>query len=117
MIVWILIWTDQIIYKKGGRKFGFLSLGPLGCLPALRALNPEGGCLEAASALAFAHNNALSSVLSSLQLALPGFAYSNSNFYDWLHDRIVNPTAYGMCILSLMEILCYLTQEKEKGNE
>ncbi|XP_028795851.1 GDSL esterase/lipase 5-like [Neltuma alba] len=96
MVIGNLTQTIQRLYENGGRKFGFLSLGPLGCLPALRALNPEGGCLEAASALALAHNNALSSVLASLQLALPAFSYSDSNFYDWLHDRIHNPATYGL---------------------
>ncbi|KAK4266049.1 hypothetical protein QN277_027023 [Acacia crassicarpa] len=96
MVIGNLTQTVQSLYEKGGRKFGFLSLAPLGCLPALRALNPEEGkCLEAASALALAHNNAFSSVLASLQLALPGFVYSNSNFYHWLHARILNPTTYG----------------------
>ncbi|KAJ1439967.1 SGNH hydrolase superfamily [Sesbania bispinosa] len=87
----------QTLYEKGARKFGFLSLSPLGCLPSLRALNPEaskGGCFEAASALALAHNNALSNVLTSLEHILKGFMYSNSNFYDWLQDRINSPTNY-----------------------
>ena len=99
----------QVLYEKGGRKFGFLSLSPLGCLPALRALNlmnsqgskgedegeGEGGCLEEASALALAHNNALSAVLTNLQHIMKGFKYSNSNFYNWLLDRINNPSNYG----------------------
>lgn len=101
-----LTWMSfyQVLYHKGGRKFGFLSLSPLGCLPALRALNPkanEGGCFEEASALALAHNNALSSVLRSLEYMLKGFKYCNSNFYDWLQDRINNPTKYGMCIICI----------------
>lgn len=84
---------------KGARKFGVLSLGPLGCLPALRAVNPganEGGCFEEASGLALAHNNALKSVLAGLQLALQGFNYSNSNLYNWLDDRMKNPSLHGM---------------------
>ncbi|KAK2449956.1 GDSL esterase/lipase [Trifolium repens] len=89
----------QNLYYKGARKFGFLSLSPLGCLPALRAANPDeankGGCFEAASSLALAHNNALSNVLISLNQVFKGFMYSNSNFYDWLQDKINNPTNYG----------------------
>ncbi|RDX57613.1 GDSL esterase/lipase 5, partial [Mucuna pruriens] len=87
----------QTLYEKGARKFGFLSLSPLGCLPALRAINPEankGGCFESASALALAHNNALSNILTSLKHVLEGFMYSNSNFYDWLRDRMDSPTNY-----------------------
>ncbi|PNY10851.1 GDSL esterase/lipase 5-like protein [Trifolium pratense] len=89
----------QTLYEKGARKFGFLSLSPLGCLPALRAANPDeatkGGCFGAASSLALAHNNALSNVLISLNQVFKGFMYSNSNFYDWLQDKIKNPTNYG----------------------
>ncbi|PON97051.1 Lipase [Trema orientale] len=98
MVIGNLTEAVQVLYRKGGRKFGFLSLSPLGCLPALRALSPkanEGGCFEEACALALAHNNALSSVLRSLEYMLKGFKYCNSNFYDWLHDRINNPTKYG----------------------
>lgn len=86
------------MYGKGARKFGFLSLSPLGCLPALRALNPKGpdaGCFEEASALALAHNSALKTVLTNLELLLKGFKYSNSNFYDWLLQRMNNPSKYG----------------------
>ncbi|KAK2645108.1 hypothetical protein Ddye_020303 [Dipteronia dyeriana] len=99
MVIGNLTQTIQVLYKKGGRKFGFLSLSPLGCLPALRALNPkasdEGGCFEAASALALAHNNALKSVLTSLEQILKGFKYCYSNFYNWLDDRINYPSKYG----------------------
>lgn len=87
-----------MLYEKRARKFGFLSLSPLGCLPALRALNPKankGGYFEEACALAQAHNNALKAVLTSLEHILTGFKYYNSNFYEWLHDRIINPSKYG----------------------
>lgn len=88
----------QVLYEKGGRKFGFLSLSPLGCLPSLRGLNSqtnEGVCFEKASALALAHNSVLKAILASLQHILGGFKYCNSNFYDWLHDRMNNPSTYG----------------------
>ncbi|KAJ8548854.1 hypothetical protein K7X08_029835 [Anisodus acutangulus] len=99
MVVGNLTQAIQELYEKGARKFGFLSLSPLGCLPALRALNPNeeaaGGCFQAASDLALAHNNALTIVLTSLQHILQGFKYCNSNFYDWLLDRVNNPAKYG----------------------
>ncbi|XP_061364602.1 GDSL esterase/lipase 5-like [Gastrolobium bilobum] len=98
MVIGNLTQAIQTLYEKGARKFGFLSLCPLGCLPALRALNPEastGGCFEAASTLALAHNNALRNVLTSLEHILKGFMYSNSDFYYWLEDRINKPTNYG----------------------
>ncbi|XP_010107079.2 GDSL esterase/lipase 5 [Morus notabilis] len=104
MVIGNLTNAVQLLYQKGGRKFGFLSLPPLGCLPALRALNPKpkkpndeeaGGCFEEALALALAHNNALDAMLKTLHYMLKDFKYCNSNLYDWLHHIINNPTNYG----------------------
>lgn len=95
----------QVLYEKGGRKFGFLSLSPLGCVPALRALSPkanEGVCFEEACDLAKVHNSALKAVLSSLEYILRGFKYCNSNYYDWLQERINNPSKYGMCAVNFL---------------
>lgn len=118
---WLLF---QVLYEKGGRKFGFLSLSPLGCLPALRVLNPKaselegGGCFEGACELALAHNNALKAVLTSLEYLLDGFKYCNSNFYNWLQDRISNPSKYGMfmkfCNLYLFLQIYNHQNQKEK---
>lgn len=96
LIEWFLF---QALYEKGARKFAFLSLSPLGCLPVLRALNPkasESDCFEASSSLALAHNNALRAILTSLQHILKDLKYCNSNFYNWLDDRIKNPSKFGM---------------------
>ncbi|KAI3417068.1 Lipase_GDSL domain-containing protein [Psidium guajava] len=100
MVIGNLTNAIQELYQRGGRKFGFLSLGPLGCLPALRAANPnsnagDGGCFEDASGLAQAHNNAVNGILLSLQHIFKGFKYSNSNFFQWLADRMNNPSNYG----------------------
>ncbi|KAG0497686.1 hypothetical protein HPP92_002377 [Vanilla planifolia] len=88
----------QELYEKGARKFGILSLPPLGCLPSLRAANPkaDGTCLEEASSLALAHNSAVSAVLISFQYLLEGFKYAySSGFYAWLYDLVHDPTRFG----------------------
>ncbi|XP_074365465.1 GDSL esterase/lipase 5-like [Apium graveolens] len=100
MVIGNLTQAIQELYMKGGRKFAFLSLSSLGCLPVLRALNPRaqeggGGCFEEATALAMAHNHALSSVLANLELLLKDFYYCNSKFSIWLDDRINNPFNHG----------------------
>ncbi|XP_044463173.1 GDSL esterase/lipase 5-like [Mangifera indica] len=99
MVIGNLTEVIQLLYKKGGRKFGFMSVSPLGCMPSWRALNlnkeSEGGCYEAASSLAEAHNNALKGILSSLAYIFKDFKYSNANFYNWLEDRMNNPGNYG----------------------
>ncbi|WCJ42865.1 GDSL lipase [Euphorbia peplus] len=86
------------LYEIGARKFAFLSLIPLGCLPVMRALNPkaeEDGCFEGASALARAHNNGVECVVRNLEFFLKGFKYCNFNTYDWLLQRISNPSKHG----------------------
>ncbi|KAK4755602.1 hypothetical protein SAY87_009359 [Trapa incisa] len=100
MVIGNLTQAIQVLHGKGARNFGFLSLSPLGCLPALRAAAMEaneggGGCFEEASTLAMAHNSALKTVLMNLEYMLKGFKYCNSNFYDWFLDRMDNPTKYG----------------------
>ncbi|KAI4355379.1 hypothetical protein L6164_004159 [Bauhinia variegata] len=84
------------IYKKGGRKFGFLESGPLGCLPLGKMLaNGTGSCWEDISALPKLHNSALSAVLQKLKKQLRGFRYSYTNFYDLETDLMNYPSKYG----------------------
>ncbi|XP_022749109.1 GDSL esterase/lipase 2-like isoform X2 [Durio zibethinus] len=85
------------IYKKGGRKFGFLSLGPLGCIPGMKLLvaRNTSSCLEKVTTLAHLHNKALSIALQKLENQLEGFKFANHNFYTSSSERINNPSKYG----------------------
>ncbi|KAJ9559940.1 hypothetical protein OSB04_005100 [Centaurea solstitialis] len=87
------------LHKRGGRKFGFLNLGPLGCLPGIRIiLNPStdsGGCIEAASLVAKLHNKALTNSLKRLAKQLHGFKYMLYDFNSNLEHRIKHPSKYG----------------------
>jgi hypothetical protein len=98
MVIGNLSAAIQELYTLGGRKFGFLNLGPLGCIPGIRAKNPKnnsGGCFEDVNYLSLRHNHALDSLLNDLNCELPGFKYSNVGFYNWLLDRVENPSIYG----------------------
>ncbi|XP_015078865.1 GDSL esterase/lipase 2-like [Solanum pennellii] len=91
------------IYKEGGRKFVMLNLGPLGCLPLLRALNLQigvtnGSCMEKATNLAKLFNSALPEMLKKLEKQLPGFKYTIFNFFKVIADSIHNPTKHGLKI-------------------
>ncbi|KAM3694945.1 hypothetical protein ACJW31_07G093200 [Castanea mollissima] len=90
-------YVDMEIYKKGGRKFGFPNLPPLGCLPLARALIPgnTGACKQELTALAILHNKALSEVLQKLENELNGFKYSITDTYTILSERINSPLKYG----------------------
>ncbi|KAK9923825.1 hypothetical protein M0R45_032225 [Rubus argutus] len=73
--------TDVIkeIYREGGRKFGFLSLWRIGCVPYMK--ESTGACKEEITALAKSHNATLSNVLKKLETELEGFRYAEPDFY------------------------------------
>lgn len=97
MVIGNLTIAIKEVYERGGRKFGFLNLGPLGCLPGIRILEPEinGGCLEDASTLAKLHNEALSKMLSELENQLKDFRYALYDFHTNLKERMDHPSKYG----------------------
>lgn len=86
------------MYEKGGRKFGFVNVEPLGCIPFVKILDQgsNGSCFEEATALAELHNRELSLALQELERQLKGFKYTNFNFYSSLSERINDPSKYGM---------------------
>ncbi|KAG8380208.1 hypothetical protein BUALT_Bualt07G0169500 [Buddleja alternifolia] len=98
MVIGNLTIVVKEIYKNGGRKFRFLNLGELGCLPGLRILRPEtkGGCLEEASDLAKLHNKALHKLLSKMKQQLHGFKYFIYDFNTNLNQKITQPLQYGL---------------------
>lgn len=89
-------WQD--VYKRGGRKFAFINLPPLGCLPGIRIIRPDknSSCLEEASILAKLHNRALSKLLRKSEEQLKGFKYSLFNFNLSLRRRMNHSSKYGM---------------------
>lgn len=97
MVIGNLTQVVKAVYKRGGRKFGFLNLGDLGCLPGLRILKPqnESGCLEEASTLAKLHNEALQNVLYKMKNRLKGFKYSLYDFNTYLRQILNHPSRYG----------------------
>ncbi|XP_062014316.1 GDSL esterase/lipase 2-like [Rosa rugosa] len=85
------------IYKKGGRKFGFTSMAPLGCVPSMRAMKPgnTGTCVEEVNAVAKLHNRVLDKVLLKLKGHLPGFKYSYPNVYPHIDEIFNNASKHG----------------------
>ncbi|KAI8018814.1 GDSL esterase/lipase 2 [Camellia lanceoleosa] len=98
MVIGNLTQVVQEIYETGGRKFGFVGVGPLGCVPFARVmLNQEnsGECLEELTTRVKLHNIALSKVLQKLESQLEGFLYSNFDLYTSWGERMDNPSKYG----------------------
>ncbi|KAB1221297.1 hypothetical protein CJ030_MR2G005658 [Morella rubra] len=97
MVMGNLTTVIKDIYEKGGRKFAFINVAPLGCVPVARASNPgnTGACMEELTSLARLHNKALPYLLQTLVSQLKGFRYSNTNFYSFLIERMNDPAKYG----------------------
>ncbi|KAL6137364.1 hypothetical protein ACLB2K_062656 [Fragaria x ananassa] len=100
MVIGNITHVVKEIYKKGGRKFGFLSLGPIGCHPALLVFQQPAGkigtCREKLTEMAQIHNKAISEALHALEIKLEGFRYSYFDFYTSMSERLNNPTKYGL---------------------
>ncbi|XP_021716073.1 GDSL esterase/lipase 4-like [Chenopodium quinoa] len=86
----------KTIYKKGGRKFAFQNIGPIGCIPSIKyTLGFNGTCAEEPLELARMHNAAFAAKANTLQSKLPGFTYTIYDFYTALHHRVLHGNIYG----------------------
>ncbi|KAL9228486.1 hypothetical protein vseg_004063 [Gypsophila vaccaria] len=83
------------VYETGGRRFGFLNVPVLGCVPGHKMLTTDGDCLEEASSYADKHNEALLYSLQLLEKELPEFKYSVFDIDSCVQKRINNPSQYG----------------------
>ncbi|XP_018839182.2 GDSL esterase/lipase 1-like [Juglans regia] len=97
MVIGNMTTVIKEIHKKGGRKFAFLNVEPVGCVPLAKAIKPEigGACMEELTALVKLHNKALSHVLQILETQLKGFKYSHADLYTFVTERINDPLKYG----------------------
>ncbi|BFG24102.1 hypothetical protein CerSpe_103760 [Prunus speciosa] len=87
----------QGIYEKGGRKFGVAGVVSLGCLPGTRAYNSENtdACVEQITKVVKLHSRQLAKALLKLKRQRHGFKYSNPNLYNYINERIENPSKFG----------------------
>lgn len=87
------------LYKLGARKFGIISVPPVGCCPSQRLVqkivNGVDGCFEPENDFALSFHSALDALLLNLSSQLPGFKHSLGNGYRMSIDVINNPHAFG----------------------
>ncbi|KAK7259076.1 hypothetical protein RIF29_24672 [Crotalaria pallida] len=98
MVVGNLTSIIKQIYNRGARKFVFMNLPPLGCLPGTRILPSEGNgsCIQELSFLASLHNQALYGVLLQLEKQLKDFKFSLYDFNTDVTEMMNHPLKYGL---------------------
>ncbi|KAL8027902.1 hypothetical protein ABFS82_14G123800 [Erythranthe guttata] len=83
------------LYRLGARKFGFISVPPVGCCPRQRlvqkVVNGKEGCFNPMNDFALAFHSALDTLLSQIDSHLPEINYSLGNTYKMTFDVIKNP--------------------------
>ncbi|XP_021819542.1 GDSL esterase/lipase At4g16230-like [Prunus avium] len=83
------------LYKLGARKFGIISVAPIGCCPHARVSNTSGVCREELNKLAQSFFISLKDLLGKMSSKLKGMKYSLGNAYEMTMSIIEDPLAFG----------------------
>ncbi|XP_061359904.1 GDSL esterase/lipase At5g55050-like [Gastrolobium bilobum] len=83
------------LYELGARKFGILSVPPIGCCPALSFAN-GGNCVTPLNDLAVAFYSAIRDLLRKLSSELEDLEYSLANTFAMTMTLLNDPLAFGL---------------------
>ncbi|XP_057416533.1 GDSL esterase/lipase At5g55050-like [Lotus japonicus] len=83
------------LYELGARKFGILSVPPIGCYPAATSTNEE-NCVKSLNEFAVAFYKATHALMQKLSSELGNFEYSLGNTYAMTTTMLKDPLAFGM---------------------
>lgn len=87
----------QRLYNLGARQILVPNVGPIGCIPYQRDVNPLSGsnCVALANQLAVSFNSQLKSLLIELGANLQGSTFLYADVYHIVADIIQNYMSYG----------------------
>ncbi|KAK1374988.1 GDSL esterase/lipase [Heracleum sosnowskyi] len=83
------------LYSLGARKFGIISVPPLGCIPSQRIFNSTGGCFEIINDFSRSFHSKLSTMLLKISSEFPAMKYSIGNIYEITMNFIDNPLLFN----------------------
>ncbi|XP_034682204.1 GDSL esterase/lipase At5g55050-like [Vitis riparia] len=83
------------LFDLGARKFGILSVPPIGCCPSLRTLDPSYGCLDEINEYATFFYTTIQALMQRLSSEYQGMKYSLGNAYDMAMYVVNNPVAFN----------------------
>ncbi|ONK63227.1 uncharacterized protein A4U43_C07F12700 [Asparagus officinalis] len=85
------------LYNLDARKIVVSNVGPIGCVPYLREINPSVGanCVSFPNQLAQRFNERLEDLVKELSSNLEGSLFVYANVYPIVLDIVQNYTSYG----------------------
>ncbi|CAO2821456.1 unnamed protein product [Amaranthus hypochondriacus] len=85
------------LYNMGARKIVVVNVGPIGCIPYERELNPSAGndCVGFPNQLAQSFNLQLKSLIKDLSTSLEESQFVYADVYRIVSDILVNYRSYG----------------------
>ncbi|XP_052207960.1 GDSL esterase/lipase At4g16230-like isoform X2 [Diospyros lotus] len=85
------------VYNMGARKIIVANVGPIGCIPYQREINPSAGegCAAFPNQLAQMFNARLKDLIGELNTCLKGSRFVYANVYHIVDDIIQNYASYG----------------------
>ncbi|KAK4737565.1 hypothetical protein R3W88_001262 [Solanum pinnatisectum] len=85
------------LYNMGARKIIVVNVGPIGCIPYQREINPSAGdkCVNFPNELAQLFNNQLRILVTQLNSKLIGSKFVYADVYEIVQDIIQNYSSYG----------------------
>ncbi|XP_044507144.1 GDSL esterase/lipase At5g55050-like [Mangifera indica] len=84
----------RALLNLGARKFGIISVPPIGCCPSQRIYNATGGCLEELNEYARAFHVSMETLMCKLSSEYKDMKYSLGNTYEMTINVIDNPAVF-----------------------
>ncbi|KAF9621489.1 hypothetical protein IFM89_021793 [Coptis chinensis] len=81
----------RALYKLGARKFGIISVPPIGCCPSQRIFNTTGGCLDPLNEYSQMFFVSIQALLQQLSSEYKDMKYSLGNAYEMVTSFMENP--------------------------
>ncbi|AES64973.1 putative triacylglycerol lipase [Medicago truncatula] len=85
------------LFTLGARKIVVINVGPIGCIPCMRDLNPFSGdkCVKFPNHLAQLFNTQLKNLVEELRTDLKGSLFVYGDAYHIMEDIMMNYSKYG----------------------
>ncbi|KAM3342389.1 GDSL esterase/lipase isoform X2 [Capsicum galapagoense] len=95
-------YTQQLmrLYNLGARKFVIGGVGLMGCIPSILAQKNTNVCSEEVNQLVLPFSNNVKSMLSNLNVNLPGSKFIYIDIKNMFQDLLTNYRRYGFSVIN-----------------